>query len=274
MSEPHPSTLSRERILTRLRAHRPRPAPISPLAGGSGASVTTHADRAPSSPRGAELPVRRFDWSLEERLERLERQLTAVHGELIPVADDWPQQLAQRLTLLGARQMRYGPKGPLAAALRAGWPDAGGVAQAARSATGQTPAASAEAAAPAAASVRAPTLVPHDQPIALCREALFVDTDAGFTSCRGAIAETGSLVLWPTPAEPRLLSLVPPIHIVLLEAERVFSTLHEMMVVEDWRARMPTNALLISGPSKSADIEQTLAYGVHGPARLIVLLKR
>ncbi len=35
---------------------------------------------------------------------------------------------------------------------------------------------------------------------------------------------------------------------------------------------MPTNALLISGPSKSADIEQTLAYGVHGPAQLLVLL--
>ncbi|MCW8891142.1 MAG: lactate utilization protein, partial [Sedimenticola sp.] len=41
---------------------------------------------------------------------------------------------------------------------------------------------------------------------------------------------------------------------------------------EKWQEGMPTNALLISGPSKSADIEQTLAYGVHGPVELIVLL--
>ncbi len=37
---------------------------------------------------------------------------------------------------------------------------------------------------------------------------------------------------------------------------------------------MPTNALLISGPSKSADIEQTLAYGVHGPKELLVLVRQ
>ena len=41
-----------------------------------------------------------------------------------------------------------------------------------------------------------------------------------------------------------------------------------------WSDKMPTNALLISGPSKSADIEQTLAYGVHGPKELVVLLIR
>jgi L-lactate dehydrogenase complex protein LldG len=41
---------------------------------------------------------------------------------------------------------------------------------------------------------------------------------------------------------------------------------------QGWAQAMPTNALLISGPSKTADIEQTLAYGVHGPKRLIVLV--
>jgi len=44
------------------------------------------------------------------------------------------------------------------------------------------------------------------------------------------------------------------------------------MVAEDWKNSLPTNALLISGPSKTADIQQTLAYGAHGPRELIVLL--
>ena len=87
------------------------------------------------------------------------------------------------------------------------------------------------------------------------------------------IAETGTLVLWPTPEEPRLLSLVPPIHVALVDFGRIASTLHELMHAEQWAAGMPTNALLLSGPSKSADIEQTLTYGVHGPARLVVLLR-
>jgi L-lactate dehydrogenase complex protein LldG len=43
------------------------------------------------------------------------------------------------------------------------------------------------------------------------------------------------------------------------------------MSAEDW-SEMPTNLLLISGPSKTADIEQTLAYGIHGPKRLITLI--
>jgi len=46
---------------------------------------------------------------------------------------------------------------------------------------------------------------------------------------------------------------------MLLEASGVCSTFHELLTAQNWAAAMPTNALLISGPSKSADIEQTLA---------------
>ena len=59
---------------------------------------------------------------------------------------------------------------------------------------------------------------------------------------------------------------------VLLDAVQIRSTFHEIMVEQDWARGMPTNALLVSGPSKSADIEQTLAYGVHGPKELVVLV--
>jgi len=226
-------TDARTNILARLRAHRTEPLPLP------------------------EVPTRRFDWDQAERVVRFRHMIEAVRAEVHEVGADWPARLAALLRQKGAANLRYGPEGPLAAELTAGWPG----------------------------DDDAPTLIPHVQTIEDCREDLFGATDAGVTSCRAAIAETGSLVLWPTPAEPRLLSLVPPIHCVLLRRAQVVSTLHELMNDEAWsgeqadsKARgsgasgMPTNALLISGPSKSADIEQTLAFGVHGPAQLLVLL--
>lgn len=218
-------TDARARILARLRGH------------------ATDAIPAP------ELPTRRFDWDRSERCARFRAMIEAVRAEVHEVGDDWPARLAALLHDKGATNLRYGPDGPLAAELTAGWP----------------------------VGDAAPVLIPDLHAIEDGRGDLFDGTDAGFTACRAAVAETGSLVLWPTPAEPRLLSLVPPIHCVLLEAGQIVSTLHELMVDQGWgdarSGGMPTNALLISGPSKSADIEQTLAYGVHGPAQLIVLLR-
>ncbi len=112
----------------------------------------------------------------------------------------------------------------------------------------------------------------YQRPADQWRADLFEQVDAGFTQAKSAIAATGSLVLWPSSQEPRLLSLVPPIHFVLLEAQALHADLREAMRVEQWASQMPTNALVISGPSKTADIQQTLAYGAHGPKELIVLL--
>jgi L-lactate dehydrogenase complex protein LldG len=88
----------------------------------------------------------------------------------------------------------------------------------------------------------------------------------------GGVAETGGLLLETGPSEPRLLSLVPPIHLALLYASCIQDTLWSAFRHLGWGNGLPTNALLISGPSKTADIEQTLAYGVHGPKRLVVVL--
>jgi len=112
----------------------------------------------------------------------------------------------------------------------------------------------------------------YDAPIESWKEAMFHATPAAFTRARGAIAETGTLILWPDADEPRLMSLVPPVHIVLLDAATIYNTFHEAMQAEGWSHGLPTNALLISGPSKTADIQQTLAYGAHGPKELIVLM--
>lgn len=112
----------------------------------------------------------------------------------------------------------------------------------------------------------------YDKAIEGWKEELFNDMDAAITSTLGGIAETGTLVLWPSVEEPRLMSLVPPIHIAILYKKEIQSTFWHFMQHHQWSQGMPTNALLISGPSKTADIEQTLAYGVHGPKELIVLL--
>ena len=117
-------------------------------------------------------------------------------------------------------------------------------------------------------------LVNYEQPIDTWRDLLFDGIDAGLTVAKGAIAETGSLILWPTPAEPRLMSLVPGIHFVLLDVHTIYADLHDAMVSQAWSTRMPTNALLVCGPSKTADIQQTLAYGAHGPKELVVLMRR
>ena len=112
----------------------------------------------------------------------------------------------------------------------------------------------------------------YDMAIEAWKTEMFNATPASLTAARAAIAETGTLILWPDAAEPRLMSLVPPVHIVLLDASRIYNTFYEAMHSEGWKDGLPTNALLVSGPSKTADIQQTLAYGAHGPKELVVLL--
>lgn len=115
-------------------------------------------------------------------------------------------------------------------------------------------------------------LLCYDRPVSAWKFELFNAVDAGFTAARSAIADTGSLVLWPDTSEPRLMSLVPPIHFVLLDAATIQPSLSSVMASEAWSSCLPTNALLISGPSKTADIQQTMAYGAHGPRELIILI--
>lgn len=104
------------------------------------------------------------------------------------------------------------------------------------------------------------------------KDALFNTVPAAITGSRCGIAATGSIVLWPTPEEPRTLSLVPPVHIVVVEQNAIYNDFGELIKRQGWQEQLPTNVVLISGPSKTADIQQTLAYGAHGPRELVVLL--
>ena len=111
----------------------------------------------------------------------------------------------------------------------------------------------------------------YDRPIEEQREEVF-SVDCGITTSHSAIADTGSVILIPSPAEPRLLSLAVPVHLVLVEAGRIFPALLDFMDSGEYQADPPSNLVLVSGASRTADIELTLAIGVHGPRELLVAL--
>jgi len=174
------------------------------------------------------------------------KNIEAAHAEVHDTTvQDWPLLVATLAAAKGVRSLLFGPN----------------TAHGARLATHISAAAS-----------TGPRLVPYSRPVDAWRDELFDDIDASFTGARSAIADTGSLILWPDAGEPRLMSLVPHIHFVLLDSARIHANLLTAMSAENWARGMPTNAVVISGPSKTADIQQTLAYGAHGPRELVVLL--
>jgi L-lactate dehydrogenase complex protein LldG len=186
-------------------------------------------------------------WSYppHQRVARLREMLEAVHGETqLCASADWPAHVLEALAARGIDELLIAPQTPHGRQL----------------------------AAHLAASGAPLRLKAYDRPIEDWKDELFFHTPASLTGTLGGIAATGSLIVWPTPQEPRLMSLVPPVHIALLKASEVYDNLHEVLTRQAWSEGLPTNALLVSGPSKTADIQQTLAYGAHGPKELIVLI--
>ncbi|HSB61184.1 MAG TPA: LUD domain-containing protein, partial [Vicinamibacteria bacterium] len=89
-----------------------------------------------------------------------------------------------------------------------------------------------------------------------------------------AAAETGTLVLESDRERHRLASLVPTAHVALLEAGRIRRTLGEVLraLGEQGRDGLSRTVTFVTGPSRTSDIELTLAIGVHGPAELQVVI--
>ena len=101
--------------------------------------------------------------------------------------------------------------------------------------------------------------------------------DLGISGVEYAIAETGSCVVVAQKGVARLTSLAPPAFIALVEADQVLENLDDLLAVRRLehlrtRGRTSTSMVLISGPSKTADIEFTLTTGVHGPGRVYLIL--
>lgn len=95
---------------------------------------------------------------------------------------------------------------------------------------------------------------------------------AGITSAHVAVAETASIGLLASPQTGRLVSLLPPLHVALVPTSIMLTTVGDYFKWVGTLDRIPSAVNLISGPSRTADIELELAIGVHGPESLHVIL--
>jgi len=110
-------------------------------------------------------------------------------------------------------------------------------------------------------------IVGRDELRELCATA-----DVGITSADYALADTGTLVMLSSPQEARMISLLPPAHLAVVPRDRVLSGLDELFSILPDPAASTSSMVLITGPSRTADIEQILVRGVHGPGEITVIV--
>ena len=101
---------------------------------------------------------------------------------------------------------------------------------------------------------------------------LCATSDVGITSADYALADTGTLVMLSSPQEARMISLLPPAHIAIVPRERILTGLDELFSILPDPAAQTSSMVLITGPSRTADIEQILVRGVHGPGQITVVV--
>ena len=112
--------------------------------------------------------------------------------------------------------------------------------------------------------------------LAVRRGRSFGDDPVSVTTAVAGIAETGSLMVVSGPATPYTLNFLPDVHIVVLDAKAVVGAYEDAWALVRPRgergAALPRTVTLITGPSRSSDIERTVTIGVHGPRRLHIVL--
>ena len=178
----------------------------------------------------------------QDLVRSMQEAMSASHADVFLASGaDWPQLLADKLAAKGVRRLLLDP-------------------------------ASAEGAALARALPASVQPLAFDLPLEEWKAELFDTVGAGFTVARSGIAATGTLVLAPDRGTPRTVSLVPPLHVALVYASTLHRDLYAAAQAERWGEGMPSNLVLASGPSKTSDIQQTLAYGAHGPRWMWVVI--
>jgi L-lactate dehydrogenase complex protein LldG len=98
--------------------------------------------------------------------------------------------------------------------------------------------------------------------------------DAGITGCEALVARTGSVLVSSRLASGRSLSVFPPVHIVVAYSDQLVPDIEDglSLLTEKYGSSLPSMIGLITGPSRTADIEKTLVLGAHGPKEIFVFL--
>ncbi|MFC2118933.1 lactate utilization protein C [Bacteroidota bacterium] len=102
----------------------------------------------------------------------------------------------------------------------------------------------------------------------------FLNMDAGITTCEHLVARFGSVVISSKQASGRRLNIYPPVHIVIANSSQLVMEPGEALqkIKNKYSNNLPSLISMITGPSRTADIEKTLVMGAHGPKELIVFL--
>lgn len=98
------------------------------------------------------------------------------------------------------------------------------------------------------------------------------DDFVGVTAVFAAIAETGTLMLVSGPQTPAGISLLPETHIAIVPASALIATMEDAWLRLRVQTAMPRAVNFVSGPSRTADVEQTVTLGAHGPRRVLLIV--
>ena len=102
----------------------------------------------------------------------------------------------------------------------------------------------------------------------------FEQAEVGITLCEALVARNGSIILSNSGMAGRRLSIFPPVHIVLAYTSQLVTDLKDgfKLIKEKYKNQLPSRITMVTGPSRTADIEKTLVLGAHGPKELFVFL--
>ena len=111
--------------------------------------------------------------------------------------------------------------------------------------------------------------------ISFSKNEMFTDSiEVGITGCEFLIAQTGSIMVSSAQKGGRRIFVYPPIHVVIAGNDQLVENLKDayLKILDKYKNNIPSQITLITGPSRTADIEKTLVLGAHGPKELHVLL--